>query len=213
MSLVISAMIGFANASTIALSGFNKVPQVYSLLKSKSPSGVSLQGLLLEFSGYCIMMSYNFYSNYPLASYFEYPLLVIQDLVMILVMMKLLNLYSSSLILHSVIFLSVMMSIGWGIMPTTFIALLVNLCTPLSASSKVIQLKTILRSRDSTGVSVLTWSISAYTCITRLFTIYVESYDVALLLNFFVSLILNLAIIGAALKFRPTKKEHSKKTD
>ncbi|KAB7500484.1 PQ-loop repeat-containing protein 3 [Armadillidium nasatum] len=178
MSLVINAMIGFANASTIALSGFMKVPQVYSLLKSRSPSGVSLQGLLLEFSGYCIMMSYNFYSNYPLASYFEYPLLVVQDLVMILVMMKLLNLYSSSLILHSVIFLSIMTSIGWGIMPTAFIALLV---------------------------------ICMYS--TRLFTIYVESYDVALLLNFFVSLVLNLAIIGAALKFRPTKKEHSKKTD
>ncbi|MPC82589.1 hypothetical protein E2C01_077264 [Portunus trituberculatus] len=66
---------------------------------------------------------------------------------------------------------------------------------------------TIIRIKNSATVSVSSLSISAYTCFTRLFTIYVESADPALLMNFGMSLMLNFCLITAAIIYKPKKKD------
>jgi hypothetical protein len=89
-------------------------------------------------------------------------------------------------------------------------------------------------SQNSESVSVLTWSIAVYTCVSkcrlttfshsnkfwisfssfpaRIFTTLDRGFDAPLLANYSVSLILNLAIITLALKLRrPVKKD--KKTE
>lgn len=71
------------------------------------------------------MMSYNFYARYPLASYFEYPLLVVQDFIMLLIMLHLLDLYSSSLFVPTAGALGLVIGIGWGYLPKMAITLLV----------------------------------------------------------------------------------------
>lgn len=43
-----------------------------------------------------------------------------------------------------------------------------NLCTLISAASKLAQLRCLWQTKDSGQVSALTWSMSAYTCASKL---------------------------------------------
>ncbi|KAK3889899.1 hypothetical protein Pcinc_006130 [Petrolisthes cinctipes] len=207
MSLLIDSLIHFCNLTTIGLCGFNKVPQIISIVRNKTTKGLSLMALLLELTSYSIMLSYNVYSAYALSSYFEYPLLVIQDLVMLAVFLAFNGQLSPSIFVPAAAASYFAYSIASGILPHTLITTLVGLCTPISASSKVMALLTILRSKNSAAVSVTSLCISAYTSLTRLFTIYVESADIALLMNFGTSLFLNCCIILAAIAYKPRDKK------
>ncbi|XP_076064723.1 solute carrier family 66 member 3 [Oratosquilla oratoria] len=207
MSLLIDTLMVVANVSTIALSGFMKVPQILAIAKAKSPGKISLTSLMLELTSYCITLSYNIYSGYPLGTYFEYPLMVLQDVVMLFLVLGFLNYLSAGLMIPCAAFVAFMMSIVYGTLSHALILTLVTLCTPISASSKVVQLMSIIAAKDSTGIAITSWLISAYTCLTRIFTIYMESADVALLMNFTVSFLLNCAIITASLIYKPRVKK------
>lgn len=43
-----------------------------------------------------------------------------------------------------------------------------NLCTLISAASKLAQLRCLWQTKDSGQVSALTWSMAAYTCASKL---------------------------------------------
>ena len=43
------------------------------------------------------------------------------------------------------------------------------MCTPISASSKIVQLMAILRAKNADSVSVLTWFISTFTNLSKYF--------------------------------------------
>lgn len=207
MSLLIDSLITICNVSTIGLCGFNKIPQIFAIIKAKSTKGLSLTSLMLELTSYTIMLSYNIYSGYSFSSYFEYPLLVTQDVVMLVVFLSFTGRLSPTVLVPAAAAAYFAHSIASGNLPHALITTLVGLCTPISASSKVMALFTIIRIKNSAAVSVSSLSISAYTCFTRLFTIYVESADPALLMNFGISLMLNLCLITAAIIYKPKKKE------
>ncbi|KAK3090141.1 hypothetical protein FSP39_009475 [Pinctada imbricata] len=57
-----------------------KVPQILSIVQSKSCKGVSLSSLILEECGYSVMLTYNFAKEYPFSAYSEYPFLVLQGI-------------------------------------------------------------------------------------------------------------------------------------
>ncbi|XP_037804665.1 solute carrier family 66 member 3-like [Penaeus monodon] len=207
MSLVVDALIHFCNVSTIGLCGFMKVPQIHAIIKAKSVKGLSLASLILELTSYVITLSYNVYAGYALITYFEYPLMVTQDVVMLAIFLSLTGRLSPLVILPAAAGAYFSYSIAMGLLSEAFITTLVGLCTPISASSKVVALLAIISSKNSETVSVSAWSISAYTCLTRIFTIYVESADPVLLLNFITSLVLNLLIITAAIYYKPRAKK------
>lgn len=48
MSLLIDSLITICNVSTIGLCGFNKIPQIFAIIKAKSTKGLSLTSLMLE---------------------------------------------------------------------------------------------------------------------------------------------------------------------
>lgn len=121
----------------------------------------------------------------------------------------------SSLILRSILLLIIIIRIY-----------LQPLCTPISASSKIVQLFEILRSKDSTTISLLTWVISAFTNLSNLFyyflsqydnyfrirlfsariyTVSVESGDSMLLANFTISFALSSAVLAAAYYYKHDK--------
>ncbi|XP_076622970.1 uncharacterized protein LOC143342705 isoform X2 [Colletes latitarsis] len=76
------------------------------------------------------------------------------------------------------------------------------MCTPISASSKVIQLLAILRAKNADTVSPITWFISAFTNLTRVFTIWMDSADILLLGNFIISVLLSSSIMLSAIYYR-----------
>ncbi|CAH0548094.1 unnamed protein product [Brassicogethes aeneus] len=192
---------------TISTCFILKVPQIINILKLKNARGISLIGLLMELSSYTIMMSYNYRNNYALLSYMEYPIILFQELILIFFVLY----YKSQLNIISVfisgIYFTIAGSFLIGIVPIGVLAFLVPLCTPIGASSKVVQLFEIIRTKNSDSVSVLTWFISAFTNFTRIFTIMVESADLTLLLNFGVNTVLSSSIMLAAYFYKHKKAD------
>ncbi|KAL3275285.1 hypothetical protein HHI36_020053 [Cryptolaemus montrouzieri] len=190
---------------TISICFILKIPQILNILKLKSAKGISLIGLLMELSSYTITMSYNFQSGYALLSYLEYPIILIEELILILCVMyykKFLNIYG---LFGAGCYFLIAGSFLSGVFPKGFLIFLVPLCTPVGASSKVVQLVEIIKTQNSESVSILTWFISAFTNFTRVFTIILDSADTALLLNMSINTVLSSSVMIAAYLYKPSK--------
>ena len=70
------------------------------------------------------MMSYYIYSQYSLGTYFEYPLLVIQDIVMLVVVLGYVG-TPTRVLVWAVFLLSLMTVIMTGVLPHAIITILV----------------------------------------------------------------------------------------
>lgn len=92
------------------------------------------------------------------------------------------------------------------VLPHALLSLLLSLTLPLSATSKLAQMYTIYQIKSRGNVSVVTWSLASYGCLARLFTLYVEVGDMQILLNFFVSFILNSLVVIMCLYYGSEKK-------
>ncbi|XP_053565655.1 solute carrier family 66 member 3 [Bombina bombina] len=198
-------LIIFANWSTVVICMVLKFPQIYSVLSARSAEGVSLNSVLLELTGFIVFLRYQIYYNYPLETHLEYPMLIVQDTVLLLLMF----LYNGNLknaLLYAGIFFGL-----WHILvlQSWLIYLALNLCTVISASSKVLQLQYIWQTKDSGQASALTWGFAAYTSATRIFTTFMTTTDIAVLLRFVVMLFLNVWVTSAILKYR----KKTEKTD
>ncbi|XP_050301073.1 solute carrier family 66 member 3 [Anthonomus grandis grandis] len=203
----------FLSIITISICFILKVPQILKLLQMKTARGINLIGLLMELTSYTIMMSYNYRSGYSLLSYLEYPIIWIQELILIFLVLKYKNYLNFYALFGSGVYFSIAGGLILGVVPKGLLAFLVPLCTPIGASSKVVQLVEILKTGNAQSVSILTWFISAFTNFTRVFTITVESADLTLLLNFIINTFLSTSVMVAAIFYKdpPSKLESLKK--
>uniref|UniRef100_A0A2P2I906 PQ-loop repeat-containing protein 3-like n=1 Tax=Hirondellea gigas TaxID=1518452 RepID=A0A2P2I906_9CRUS len=204
MSLLIEPLMTIANVSTVLLSAFAKVPQIMSILRSRSVVGVSRSSIMLELTGYCITMSYFISYQYALSGYLEYPFLVLQDLVLLATVLWLSSDGNPVLMMgYAGLLLALISSMIGGLLSAPMMTMLVSSSTPISAISKVVQLMAIIRRQSSEGVALTSWVISTYTCLTRLATIYIATADVALMMNFAISVVLNSCIVVAVIVYTP----------
>uniref|UniRef100_A0A0K8UFA3 Mannose-P-dolichol utilization defect 1 1 n=1 Tax=Bactrocera latifrons TaxID=174628 RepID=A0A0K8UFA3_BACLA len=60
-----------------------KVPQINTIRANESSQGISVLGLCLELFSYTVMLSYNYSRGYDFLSYMEYPILLLQEYVLI----------------------------------------------------------------------------------------------------------------------------------
>ncbi|XP_046452786.1 solute carrier family 66 member 3-like [Daphnia pulex] len=208
MADLYSLSLGFANISKTVLCVVLKVPQIISLVNSKSTTGLSLSGTLLELTSFTIGLCYNVFSGYALSSYLEYPILVGQVLLLLVLLLHYSRRIGPKWLAAFGVYSAVVYALSTGMFPGALLVTLMSLCTPLSATSRLVQIRTMHSSQNSESVSVLTWSIAVYTCVMRIFITLDRGFDAPLLANYSVSLILNLAVITLALKLRrPSKKD------
>ncbi|XP_017881488.1 PQ-loop repeat-containing protein 3 [Ceratina calcarata] len=192
----------FLSIITIGMCFVLKIPQILNLLCAKSADQISVVGLLLEVTSYTVMASYNFTNSYSLLSYLEYPVILVQEYILIFLVLKYLNKINTSSILISVLYIIISISLATQLIPKVILTILVSFCTPISFSSKILQLLTIFRAKNADTVSPITWFISAFTNLTRVFTIWMDSADVLLLGNFIISVILSSSIMLSAIYYR-----------
>ncbi|CAC5399108.1 PQLC3 [Mytilus coruscus] len=180
-------------STTVIIGGLSlKIPQIVSVVKANSTRGLSFSGVILEECAYSIMLTYHFASGYPLMTYLEYTVCVLQDLLLIMLILY----YNDQFGLMSVI---------W-IFPDFIVNASINLVTPLSVFSKAAQIRTLWEKKDSGHVSLTTYSIAAYGCIARVVTTALQTADVAVLINFISSGSLNLVIVALIIVYRQNKK-------
>ncbi|KAG5309491.1 PQLC3 protein, partial [Acromyrmex insinuator] len=194
---------------TIGMCFILKIPQILKLVSVKSADEMSMVGLLLELTSYTVMTSYNYTNGYSLLSYLEYPIILVQEYILIFLVLKYLSKINMWSFLYAMIYFALSSCLLLGIVPKVILTLLAPMCTPISASSKIVQLLAILRAKNAESVSPLTWFISAFTNLTRVFTIWIDSADILLLGNFIISVLLSSSIMFSALYYRsrPLKQD------
>ncbi|KAF7414231.1 hypothetical protein HZH68_002720 [Vespula germanica] len=187
---------------TIAMCFILKVPQIFNLISLKSAKQISIVGLLLEITSYTITTSYNYVNGYSLLSYLEYPVILIQEYILIflvLIYSKQTNIWS---LLITIVYVIISICFLLEIIPRIVLTFAMPMCTPISVSSKIMQLLAIVKAKNAASVSPLTWFISALTNSTRVFTIWMDSADFLLLGNFIVSVFLSSSIMFSSLYYR-----------
>ncbi|XP_034431843.1 solute carrier family 66 member 3 isoform X1 [Hippoglossus hippoglossus] len=197
-----------ANVSTLFMCMVLKFPQIFVLIRVKSSSGVSLPSLLLELTGYIVFVTYQMYYDYPPPTYLEYPILIAQDAILLLLILH----YSGSLpqsLIYTLVFVG-----GWRLLTVEkwIIDLAMSLCTFISAASKFAQLQCLWRSKDAGQVSALSWSMATYTCAARIYTTMVTTGDMQVLVRFIVMTLLNLWVLLTVLYYQRHSRS-SKKDD
>ncbi|KAM9842404.1 solute carrier family 66 member 3 [Aulostomus maculatus] len=201
------ALLHVANVSTLLVCMVLKFPQIFVLMRAKSASGVSLNSLILELSGFIVFVTYQMYYDYPPPTYLEYPILIAQDVILLLLILH----YNGSLH-HSFIYALVFLG-GWRLLTVEkwIIDLAMSLCTFISAASKFAQLQCLWRSKDAGQVSALSWGLATYTCIVRIYTTMVTTGDTQVLVRFLVMTLLNMWVLLSVLHYQ--RRSSSKKED
>ncbi|XP_054853541.1 solute carrier family 66 member 3 [Eublepharis macularius] len=196
-------LLELANWSAILGCAVLKLPQGLVLLATKSARGLSLESLVLELSGFLVCLRYQSYYSYPLSTYVEYPIIIAQDVILLLFV-----LHYSGKMKHALPY-TVVFVVKWYVLGLQkwIVDLAMNLSTLVSAASKFAQLRCLWQTKDSGQVSALTWSLAAYTCAARIFTTLMTTKDLSVLVRFVVMMALNVWVTATILHYRKTAKK------
>lgn len=196
----------YLSYSVILTSLFVKVPQILSVLNARSTKGLSLSSVLLEEIGYSILLTYNFALGYPLASYFEYTVLVLQDFILIIAILHFDGLLKIHTLPAFLLYFLVYTGIALRWFPDFVLTTVISLVTPLSFSSKFAQIKLLYTSKNPGQVSLATWGIVAYGATARVVTSCVLTGDPGVILNFCVAASMNTFISCMVVHYRQQAK-------
>lgn len=204
------ALLHAANVSTLLACMLLKLPQIFLLLRARSASGLSLDSLLLELSGFTVFLSYQVYHSYPPPTYLEYPILIAQDAIILLLM-----LHYSNRLGHAPLYALLLLGCGWLVtLHRWMVDLAMSLCTLISAASKLAQLQCLWRSKDAGQVSALTWLLAVYTCAARIYTTAATTGDLQVLLRFTVTTALNVWVLLTVLHYQnPSRSDRARKQE
>lgn len=207
VSLLISRALSY---SVVAICVFMKLPQVLAILKTGDTKGVNLKSIWMEIGAYLIGFSYGYTHGYHLSTYVESGLLAAQSATIVFLVVY----YDSKWTIENAVYALVITSFTACslsmLVPFSVLSILLSLALPLSAGSKLAQIATIYRIQSKGNVSVLTWSLAAYGCFARLFTVYIEVDDMLILFNFLVSAVLNSTVVALCLYYGDGKQRKEK---
>lgn len=185
---------------------FLKVPQIMYIREKKSAEGIVIKAILMEIFGFSIMTLYNYTNNYSIMTYLEYPIILMQIYVMFYYVLKYKKMFEQPIVpITTMLYTCFVVGFAMGIFPKEILSYLAPLCTPLSGFAKVTYIYGIVSEQNADAISLTTWVISVTTNLARIFTVFVDSGDVTLLLNFLISTLLSSSVLGTALYYQSQK--------
>ncbi|CAH0716254.1 unnamed protein product, partial [Brenthis ino] len=209
-SQMIEILAIFISTLTVLSCLFLKVPQIIYIKKKQSAEGIYIQAMLMEITGFTITTLYNYTNQYSVMTYLEYPIILLQIYVLLYYVLKFRGfIYAPIVLVTTVAYFTTTLGFAFGLFPKDILLYLVPFCTPLSGSAKVTYMYGIIKAANADAVSLTTWIISVLTNLSRLFTVYVDSGDKTLMINFLVSTLLSSGVLFSALYYQmyPTKKK------
>ncbi|XP_012582819.1 PREDICTED: PQ-loop repeat-containing protein 3 [Condylura cristata] len=147
---------------------------------------------------FVVFLRYQCYYEYPLLTYLEYPILIAQDIALLLCVFHF-NGDVKGAAPYIVLFAA-----SWFLLTLQkwIIDLAMHCCTIISAASKFAQLQCLWKTQDSGAVSALTWILASYTCATRIITTLMTTSDLTILTRFVIMLALNMWVTATVLRYR-----------
>ncbi|KAL9864953.1 solute carrier family 66 member 3 isoform 2-T2 [Geothlypis trichas] len=149
-----------------------------------------------------VFLRYQIYYGYPLETYLEFPVVIAQDVILLSCIMH----FSGKV--RRACFYALVYWVGWYMITLQkwIIDLAMNLCTFISAASKLVQLQHLWETKDGGQASAVTWGMSVYASAARIITTLMTTKDFAVLIRFIVMLILNIWVTATILHYRKIKK-------
>ncbi|KFO31200.1 PQ-loop repeat-containing protein 3 [Fukomys damarensis] len=147
---------------------------------------------------FLVFLRYQCYYGSPVITYLEYPILIAQDVVLLLCIF-----HFNGDVKQVAPYLAVCL-LSWFILGLHkgAIDLAMNLCTLVSAASKFMQLQYLWKTQDSGTASALSWGLSAYTSAARIITTSMTTNDLTVLIRFVIMLALNIWVTATVLQYR-----------
>ncbi|XP_001502313.3 solute carrier family 66 member 3 [Equus przewalskii] len=195
-----AALLAVCNWSTLGACAALKLPQIFAVLAARSARGISLPSLLLELAGFLVFLRYQCYYEYPLLTYLEYPILILQDLILLLCIF-----HFNGDVRRAAPYIALLVT-SWFLLTLQkwIIDVAINLCTFISAASKFAQLQDLWKTKDSGVMSALTCSLASYTCATRIITTLMTTNDLTILTRFVIMMTLNIWVTATVLRYQKT---------
>eukprot|EP00092_Neocalanus_flemingeri_P015248 GFUD01016478.1.p1 GENE.GFUD01016478.1~~GFUD01016478.1.p1 ORF type:complete len:205 (-),score=35.44 GFUD01016478.1:83-697(-) len=188
----------------IIANAYCKLPQIKTIYQSQVVGGLSLTSILIEL--YCHGCQFGFYvsESYPILEYLEYPLLVLQNFTLLLLVGDV----SGSLLQsfkYITVFTTFIAIIGGGFFSKSTILMVMSLNIPIGVSAKLAQISAIRTAGSSDNVSYVAYLINALTGAARLYTHLLSRGETMVLANFAVMICANIGVIATIRFFRGTK--------
>ncbi|KFZ16788.1 hypothetical protein V502_04904 [Pseudogymnoascus sp. VKM F-4520 (FW-2644)] len=202
--------IGIIGASSIV-----KVPQILKLVNSKSASGISFLSYLLETSAYLIGLAYNVRSGFPFSTFGETALIVVQNIVISVLVLK----YSGRATQAALLVAALAMGLT-----TLFNADLVDMKTlsyfqagagVLGVASKLPQIATIWQQGGTGQLSAFAVFNFLAGSLSRIFTTLQEVDDNLILYGYVAGFALNAVLAAQVVYYwnAPSKKSVGKQKE
>lgn len=191
----------------------SKLPQVQTVSKTRIIQGLSVSSILLEL--YCHGLNTGFFilESYPLLNYLEYPLLIFQNFILILIIGDVTNSILKSLFTITA-FLTFIYVVGIGTIPKYIIVAALGANSLIGVISKFAQIRAIREAGDSESVSYMFYVMMMVTSSMRIYTNMLrDNWEAMVVLNLVVSVISNAAVTATISIYRRRQTGEDKKQD
>ncbi|XP_045159860.1 uncharacterized protein LOC123525142 [Mercenaria mercenaria] len=196
----------FLSLTVVTLCVIMKVPQIWSAFKTGNTKGISLGSVLLEQTGYSILLSYSYAMEYPVVTYLETAFLLVQNFLLLGLIIHTRDMLSPKVFILFVLYMIVYLSIAYRLVPDLILKSVISLNTPLGVSSKITQIVALYKSKEPGRLSAITWGIAGYGCYVRVLTNFVQTADVFIILSFTCGALLNTTIVIMILYYTHRKR-------
>merc|ERR1712126_149252 len=191
----------------IFVTGLSKVPQIITLHRSDEIGGFSVSSLHLQLFSNSLQTGFYINESYPVIIYLEYPLLILQELLLLYIVGRLSSSILSSL-QYITGYITLIALVGGGLFSKAIILFILSFNIPLGLSSKVVQVNDIRKEGSSDSVSSVPFLINILTRLARLYTTFTSTItpEPLLVINSIIQISANTVVLAVIQMFASRKK-------
>ena len=213
----ISYLISKGLSIGIVLMSFTlKLPQIISMLKSKSIEGLSYISIYSEIITFLFSCLYSYHKEYPFMTYGESVIILVQNVIILLLCWKYDKDQSSDR--KNFFFVAVCMIISYFCLKGNYVNdymwyLIGSSGIPLVSISRISQIIISFRDKSTGPLSAFTFLMNIAGSVSRIFTSIKETGDIIIIISYVYSSLLSLIILIQIIYYsRKGKEETTKKT-
>lgn len=188
-----------------------KLPQILKIIGSGSGAGVSLLSVALETCAFIVSLAYNVRLDTPFSTYGEMMFIIIQNLLLFLLIASYRNAVVQLMLTLSAMALLAYTTLVPNVMSFDTLTLLQTLTIPLSIASKLPQIWTNFRNKNTGQLSIITVALFFFGSAARVFTTHQEVNDNVLLGGCVIAALLNAILLVQMFQYWNGPKPKSKK--
>jgi len=193
--------------------GISKLPQVQTVSKTRIIQGLSVSSILLELYCHGLNTGFFIHESYPLVNYLEYPLLIVQNFVLIYIIGEVTNSIIKSVFTIAA-FITFIYVVGIGAIPKYLLVAALGANSLIGVISKLAQIRAIRGAGNSDSVSYMFYVMMMVTSSMRVYTNMIRiNWEAMVVLNLVVSVISNAAVTATISIYRGRQIGKDKKED